>query len=91
MTAQIKDKLSSCPICNAYQHNQQRETLKPHDIPGLPWQVVGTDLFEYGGHTYLFVTYFYSKYFEIEILRQNSATCFINNFKKIVARFGIPD
>ena len=69
MTVQIKDKVSSCQICNAYRNNQQKETLKPHDIPGLPWQVVGSDLFEYVGQTYLVVTDFYSKYFEIEVLR----------------------
>ena len=66
-------------------------SLHSHDIPGLPWQVVGTDLFEYGGQTYLLVTDFYSKYFEIELLRQNTATCVINNLKKIFARFGFPD
>lgn len=61
MTAQIKDRVSFCPTCNAFRNQQQRESLHPHDIPGLPWQVVGTDLFEYAGHTYLLITDFYSK------------------------------
>ena len=82
--AQIKDQESQF-LC------QQEETLHPHDIPGLPWQVVGTDLFEYGGQTYLLVIDFYSNYFEIEQLRQNTAICVINNLKKIFARFGIPE
>ena len=43
----------------AFRNRQQRETLHPHDIPGLPWQVVGTDLFQWGGQTYLLVTDFY--------------------------------
>lgn len=90
MTSQVKDRVRSCGICNAFRNQQPKETLKPHDIPGLPWQVVGTDLFEYGGHTYLVVTDFYSKYFELELLRQSTATCLINNLKKIFARFGIP-
>ena len=71
MTAQIKDKVSSCAVCNVLRNWQQRESLHPHDIPGLPWQVVWTDLFEYGGQTYLLVTDFCPKYFEIELLRQN--------------------
>ena len=91
MTAQIKDKVSSCAVCNAFCNRQQRETLHPHYIPGLPWQVVGTDLFEYGDQTYLLVTDFCSKYFEIELLRQNTAICVINNLKKIFARFGISE
>ena len=41
MTTQIKDKVSSCPICNASQAQQQRESLQPHDIQGLPWQKLG--------------------------------------------------
>ena len=90
MTAQIKGKVSSCAVCNAFRNRQQRETLHPHDIPGLPWQVVGTDLFEYDGQTYLLVTDCYAKYFEIEQLRQTTAICVINNLKRIFARFGIP-
>ena len=91
ITAQIKDKVNSCAVCNAFRNRQQKETLHPHDIPGLPWQVVETDLFEFGGQTYLLVTDFYSRYFEIELLRQNTAICVINNLKKIFARFGIPE
>ena len=89
-TAQIKDKVSSCAVCNAFRNRQQKETLHPRDISGLPWQVVGTDLFEFGGQTYLLVTDFYSKYFEIELLRQNTVICVITNLK-IFARFGIPE
>ena len=89
MTAQIKGKVSSCSICNAFHNRQQRESLHSHDIPALPWQVVGTDLFEYGGQTYLLVTDFYSKYFEIKLLRQNTATCVIDNLKKIFAGFEV--
>jgi len=54
----------------------------PHDIPGLPWQVVGSDLFDYAGQIYLLVTDFYSKYFEVESLHQNMARFVINNLKK---------
>ena len=61
MTVQIKDKVSSCAVCNAFFNRQQKETLHPRDIPGLPWQVVGTDLFEFGGQTYLLVTDLYLK------------------------------
>ena len=90
MTAQIKDKVRSCPICNAFCNHQPRETLHPHEVPALPRQVVSTDIFEYGGHSYLLVTDFYSKYFGIELLRQTTANCVTNNLKKIFARYGIP-
>ena len=91
MSAQVKDRVRSCGICNAFRNQQQKETLKLHDVPGLPWQTVGTDLFEYGGHPYVVVTDFYSKLFELELLRRNTATCLINNVKKVFARYGIPE
>ncbi|XP_032230541.2 uncharacterized protein K02A2.6-like [Nematostella vectensis] len=90
MTAHIKDRVRSCQICNAFRNQQQRETLHPHDLPSLPWQVVGTDLFEFAGHSYLIVVDFYSKYFEVELLRQSTAMCVVNTLKQIFARFGIP-
>jgi hypothetical protein len=91
MTAQIKDKVKSCSVCNSFQNQQQKETLHPHEIPDLPWQIVGTDIFQFQGQQYLLVTDFYSKYFEVELLRQSTASCVINNLKKIFARFGIPE
>ena len=37
MAAHIKDKVSSCQICNAFRNRLQKETLHPHDLRGLPW------------------------------------------------------
>lgn len=66
---QIKDKVRSCSIMPSATNNRESHCVHPHDIAGFPWQVVGTVLFGYAGHTY-----FYSKYFEIELLRQNNAS-----------------
>ena len=41
ITAQLKDHLSRCGICNRYQPEQCKEPLKPHDVPNLPWEKVG--------------------------------------------------
>ena len=59
MTAQIKDKVKSCSVCNSFRNQQQKETLHPHEIPDLPWQIVGTDIFQFQGQKYLLVTDFY--------------------------------
>ena len=81
MTAHIKDKVRSCQICNAFRNQQQKETLLPHEPAGLPWEVVGTDIFQFAD--------FYSKYFEEDLLRQPTTTCAINTMKQVFARFGI--
>ena len=49
MTAQIKDKVKSCSVCNSFRNQQQKETLHPHEIPDLPWQIVGTGIFQFQG------------------------------------------
>ena len=90
MTAHIKDKVRSCHICNAFQNQQQREPLLPHEPAALPWEVVGTDIFQFAGHSYLIIVDFYSKYFEVELLRQPTTMCVINSMKQVFARFGIP-
>ena len=48
------------------------------------------DLFEYGGQTYLLVTAFYSKHFEIDFASPEHHQCVINNLKKVFAKFGFP-
>ena len=45
ITAQLKDYLSKCGICNRYRPEQCREPLQPHIVPNLPWEKVGVDLF----------------------------------------------
>ena len=38
ITAQLKDYLSKCGICNSYRPAQCREPLKPYDVPDVPWK-----------------------------------------------------
>ena len=45
ITAQLKDYLSKCGICNRYRPEHCKEPLKPHDVPDLPSEKVGVDLF----------------------------------------------
>ena len=35
------------------QTKQQKEPLQPHPVPERPWEVVGADLFELNGQTFL--------------------------------------
>ena len=57
-TAHTKDKVRSCQICNDFRNQQQRETLLPHEPVGLPWKVVGTDIYQFAGHSYLIIVDF---------------------------------
>ena len=68
MTSQIKDLIASCDTYNAFQKQQPKEPLIPHDIPELPWTKVAVDLFEWNGKSYLIIVDYYSKYFEFNLL-----------------------
>ena len=58
---------------NIQEHkpSQQRETLRPHEIPQCPWEVLGPDLFYFQGAKYLLVADYYSMYFVVHKLGQN--------------------
>ena len=89
---QPRSKTKSVPVQFAMPSiTDNKESHCIHNIPGLPWKRVGIDLFENAGQTCLLVTDFYSKYFKIELLCQNTASCVINNLEKMFARFGVPD
>ena len=55
----------------------------PSPLPNLPWQKIGTDLFEWDKATYLLII-------EIAKLTGLSANLVINHTKSISARYGIP-
>ena len=64
--------------------------MKLSEIPDLPWEAVGTDLFHWNGNNYLIIVDYLSKYFEIAKLEKTKSTCVITHMKSIFARHGIP-
>ena len=56
MTAEIKDMVSQCSTCAAFQVKQQKEPLMTHKIPARPWKMVAQDLFTHGKKDYLITT-----------------------------------
>lgn len=46
--------------------HQQREPLKLHTVPDLPWSIVTTDIFEWENHHYLILVNSYSGWFEVD-------------------------
>uniref|UniRef100_A0A1X7UAX6 Integrase catalytic domain-containing protein n=1 Tax=Amphimedon queenslandica TaxID=400682 RepID=A0A1X7UAX6_AMPQE len=90
ISSQLQDVVSSCKIC-CQHYSQRAEPLIPSELPQLPWQKVGMDLFDYKGSTYLLIIDYYSHYIEIAKLSKTTAGEVINHCKSIYARHGIPD
>lgn len=59
-------------------------------MPYKPWEVVGTDLFQFNRKTYLIVIDYFSKFIETGIVEKLDAIHTINLLKSIFARHGIP-
>lgn len=85
----IDKMVSNCEICLKHHTKQQKEPMITTELPTVPWQKVGTDLFHLNGKNYLLVIDYYSNFPEIALLSSMTATCVITHLKSIFARHGI--
>ncbi len=85
----IQRFVSSCQICLHYAHDRA-EPLLSTPLPDLPWQKVGTDLFELNGKHYLVAVDYYSRYLELEELQRQTSDDVIRVLKTMFARHGVP-
>ena len=90
LSSQIETFVEKCPICTQ-ERKIKPEPLIPTPTPEYPWQKIGTDLFELNKQTYLLVVDYYSRYIEIALLQNTTATHVINHMKSIFSRHGIPE
>ena len=84
MSAEIKDYVSSCSVCNTLQPLQCHEPLKSHDIPDRPWSKVATDLFKFNRDNYIVIVDYYSNFLEIDCLRSTSSNAVIQSLKRLL-------
>ena len=90
MINEIKQILYECPICLKFAKSQIREPIISYEIPDLPWNKVGSDIFEFNSKKYLIVIDYYSKFLEIEELSSLMSSKVIQALKKNFSRHGIP-
>ncbi|XP_053400458.1 uncharacterized protein K02A2.6-like [Mercenaria mercenaria] len=86
ITQEIKDLVLKCPVCLQHRDSNQKEPLVYTQVPEYPWQVVGTDLFEFNGKDFLIVADHYSHYFEVKELPNCRSSTVISRLKGIFAR-----
>ena len=72
LSKQLEEKVKQCSECCKNQL-QRAEPLMPTQLPELPWQKVGTDLFHWKSNQYLLIVDYYSRYIEISKLSRTTA------------------
>lgn len=92
MINEIKQKVTNCHTCLTYSRSKQPEPLVSHEVPLIPWNKVGCDLFEIFSRKFILVVDYYSKYVEIEELGENTTSSqVVKVLKAMFARHGIPN
>ena len=91
LATDVSKYISNCSVCLKYHYSNPKETLEPHPVPSRPWQVVGTDLFEWENKIFIVVVDFYSHFFEVAQLHSSTSSAIIRKLKPIFARFGIQE
>jgi transposase InsO family protein len=92
-SSQIEDMIKGCRTCMQYQPQQAATPLVPTPAPSRPWQIVATDLFDFGGRTYLVVGDHYSKMHMVRKYPKgnSSSNKTIQFLKEIFSENGIPE
>ena len=87
---QIENMVTNCSTC-AKDRPEPREPLMSSSFPSLPWERLAADLFELAGKVYLIVVDYYSRWFEIRRLNDQSSSRVISVLKELFSTHGIPD
>ena len=90
LSRQIEDLVAQCVTC-AKDQPTHKEPLMSASFPSRLWERIATDLFELKGKVYLIVVDYYSRWFEIKELRNESSSAVIQTPKELFAIHGIPD
>ena len=91
MSSEIQQYIESCDTRATHSDKQAAEPLVMHEVPGRPWQKVGTDLLSFEGRNYLITVDYYSNFLEIYFLKETLSEDVITKLKHHFARHGVQD
>ena len=87
----ITDRCLSCEPCRAVSKDERKEPLLNFPIPKHPFQVIGTDLFEIAGKSFLLIVDYLSKWPVVIPMRHTTSNDLVKAMKATFAQYGIPE
>lgn len=90
MARDIDNLIEMCNTCTSLRKNNQKETLKSHDVPDDVWNKIGVDIFTLYDINYLLIVDYFSKFVELRKLNSLGTDNVITILKEIFSRQGIP-
>ena len=90
ISADIRQMVKDCDLCNKHQPTQPKLPIMQPDLPTRPWEKLGTDIFEFDGKKYLMVVDYYSRFPVIRLLDNMTSHAVCNHFTSVLAEYGLP-
>uniref|UniRef100_A0A8C6KIQ6 Gypsy retrotransposon integrase-like protein 1 n=1 Tax=Nothobranchius furzeri TaxID=105023 RepID=A0A8C6KIQ6_NOTFU len=90
MSSEIEEMVRNCSKCVEFQNKLPRLPLSPTETPDLPFEQVGSDIFEFESKQYLVIVDYYSKLIEVDELKDPRSRTVIETLKAQFSRHGIP-
>lgn len=90
MDVHLENYVRECFICQTYQNNNIKEPLLPHKVPDLPFSKLGIDIMDFRRKSYLVIYDYYSKWLEIKLIHNKTASSVINVLIDLFSNFGVP-
>uniref|UniRef100_A0A2S2NI46 RNA-directed DNA polymerase n=1 Tax=Schizaphis graminum TaxID=13262 RepID=A0A2S2NI46_SCHGA len=90
MLNEIEQFIGNCNTCNKFSNSNKKNSLIPHEIPSYPYEKVGADILTFAGSDYLVIVDYFSKWFDLIILKYKTAKEVIQKCKQTFSTHGIP-
>ena len=92
MDSEVERYCRGCHGCQLVAKADPPEPIRSTELPPGPWQDLAVDLMGPlpSGHTLLVVVDYYSRYYEVDILRSTTTDKVITSLKKMFSRHGYP-
>jgi Integrase zinc binding domain/Integrase core domain len=92
MDRDCEDHVKSCHGCQLVASPDPPEPLRRTTLPSKPWEYVSVDFLGPlpSGHSLMITVDYYSRFYEVDIMKSTTAQLTIQRLKPIFVRFGLP-